>query len=119
MASSGSTRLRYSVDYDLPTPLEQPVDSVEWLSTLNFFVATWGIFLHTISYLMWNFGVLKNAVAWITIAVIGWVPMVTGQSLVLYSRLHLIVYDERILRLVLAMIISDVFIGHVPTIIVA
>ncbi|KAM6514016.1 hypothetical protein FALCPG4_015199 [Fusarium falciforme] len=85
----------------------------------SFFVATWGIFFHTISYLLWNLGVLKNAVAWVTIAVVGWVPMVTGQSLVLYSRLHLIMYDRRILRLVLAMIITNVFIGHVPTIIVA
>ncbi|KAH6953889.1 hypothetical protein BKA56DRAFT_504231 [Ilyonectria sp. MPI-CAGE-AT-0026] len=85
----------------------------------SFFFATWGIFFHTISYLMWNFSVLKNAVAWVTIAVIGWVPMVTGHSLVLYSRLHLILYDERILRLVLAMIITNVFIGHVSTIIVA
>ncbi|KAH6953664.1 hypothetical protein BKA56DRAFT_638327 [Ilyonectria sp. MPI-CAGE-AT-0026] len=85
----------------------------------SFFAATWGIFFHRISYLMWTFGILNNAVAWVTIAVIGWVPMVTGQSLVLYSRLHLIAYDERILRLVLAMIIANVFIGHVPTIIVA
>lgn len=85
----------------------------------SFFFATWGIFFHTISYLMWNFGVLKNAVAWVTIAVIGWVPMVTGHSLVLYSRLHLILYDEKILRLVLAIIITNDFIGHVTTIIVA
>ncbi|KAL6406177.1 hypothetical protein AUP68_10741 [Ilyonectria robusta] len=35
----------------------------------SFFFATWGIFFHTISYLMWNFSVLKNAVAWVTIAV--------------------------------------------------
>jgi hypothetical protein len=85
----------------------------------SFFFATWGIFFHTISYLMWNFGVLKNAAAWVTIAVIGGVPMVTGHSLVLYSRLHLILYNKRILRLVLAMIITNVFIGHISTIIVA
>ncbi|KAH8650215.1 hypothetical protein BGZ61DRAFT_469457 [Ilyonectria robusta] len=85
----------------------------------SFFFATWGIFFHTISYLIWNFGVLKNAVAWVTIAVIGWVLMVTSHSLVLYSRLHLILYDERILRLVLAIIITNVFIGYVSTIIVA
>lgn len=34
-ASGGSTILRYSVDYDLPTTLEHPVDWVELLSTLN------------------------------------------------------------------------------------
>ena len=42
--------------------------------------------------------------------------MVTGQSFVLYSRLHLVVRKKRTLHLVLAMIIIDAFILHTPTI---
>ena len=37
----------------------------------------------------------------------GWTCMVTGQSLVLFSRLHLIVLNTRKLRWILAMIIVD------------
>ncbi|KAG8527839.1 uncharacterized protein KY384_006755 [Bacidia gigantensis] len=37
----------------------------------------------------------------------GWWGMVTGQSLVLYSRLHIVVRDQRVLRGVLIMIITD------------
>lgn len=44
---------------------------------------------------------------------LGWIPMVTGQSLVLYSRLHLLYIDAWILRLVLSMIIVDGITFHV------
>jgi hypothetical protein len=35
---------------------------------------------------------------------VGWMLLISGQSMVLYSRLHLVVYDTRILRAVLWMI---------------
>ncbi|OAQ57278.2 hypothetical protein VFPPC_12636 [Pochonia chlamydosporia 170] len=43
--------------------------------------------------------------------------MVTGQSLVLYSRLHLVLHNQLCLRLVLVMIITTAFILHVPSIV--
>lgn len=49
--------------------------------------------------------------------VVGWVCMVTGQSIALYSRLHLVDHDPSRLRFVLAMIITNVIISHVPVII--
>ena len=48
---------------------------------------------------------------------LGWVAMVTGQAFVLYSRLHLVVRNQRTLRIVLWMIIFDACALHVPTII--
>jgi hypothetical protein len=45
---------------------------------------------------------------------IGWYGMVTGQSVVLYSRLHLVVLDVSQVRWVLWMIIANVCILHVP-----
>jgi hypothetical protein len=76
------------------------------------------------------FGVIPDAIGlllkyfdlapiWIpvTLSTWGWATMVTGQSLVLYSRLHLILRDERILRGILAMIIIDAIILQVPQII--
>jgi len=43
--------------------------------------------------------------------------MVSGFSVVLYSRLHLVIRNPRVLQLVLAMIITDAFLFHVPTIV--
>ncbi len=43
--------------------------------------------------------------------------MVTGQAFVLYSRLHLVVRNQRTLRYVLFMIIIDACALHIPTII--
>ncbi|KGO77460.1 hypothetical protein PITC_048330 [Penicillium italicum] len=46
--------------------------------------------------------------------VLGWICMVTGQAVVLYSRLHLVVADIRHIRWVRWLIIANVFILHVP-----
>lgn len=54
----------------------------------------------------------------IVFLVLGWYPMVTGQSLVLYSRLHLLAVDARIIRAVLVMIIVDAIILHIPNTVV-
>ncbi|KAF9895325.1 hypothetical protein FE257_000229 [Aspergillus nanangensis] len=45
---------------------------------------------------------------------LGWYGMVTGQSVVLWSRLHLIVHHPRQIRWVLYMIITSFFVFHVP-----
>lgn len=80
-------------------------------------ITTWGVTLHAIGF------VLKDCVPscpWqlsTTIAEIGWVSMVSGFSVVLYSRLHLVIRNQRTLRLVLAMIITDAFLFHVPTVV--
>lgn len=46
---------------------------------------------------------------------IGFYFMVPGQSVVLYSRLHLVLYDRRILRLVLYAVILNTLLVAVPT----
>ncbi|KAK4445892.1 hypothetical protein QBC34DRAFT_383808 [Podospora aff. communis PSN243] len=51
--------------------------------------------------------------------ILGWYCMVTGQSLVLYSRLHLILHRPRVLRAVLIMIICNAIICHIPPTILA
>jgi hypothetical protein len=53
----------------------------------------------------------------VTLSTAGWTIMVTGQSLVLYSRLHLIFSDRRILHFVLGMIIFDAIVLQIPQII--
>jgi hypothetical protein len=51
----------------------------------------------------------------VTLVVISWCGMVTGQSLVLWSRLHLVVQNTKLLLGVLLMIVVDAVILHIPT----
>ncbi|KAL9571805.1 hypothetical protein ACKAV7_004129 [Fusarium commune] len=83
----------------------------------SFLAATNGIAPHTIGFLLKNLVFSDNFVLYITLISIGWVLMVTGQSLVLYSRLHLIFWNQYILKLVLAMIITNAVVLHIPIII--
>ncbi|KAF5662490.1 integral membrane protein [Fusarium heterosporum] len=76
--------------------------------------ATLGIVLHSIVVLLRYYSLGPNFVLCV-LTCIGWYGMVTGQSVVLYSRLHLIVEDKSKTRWVLYMIIINFFILHVPT----
>jgi len=80
----------------------------------SFFASTWGVFFHQLGFLFRDFEVVTNSMIYTAFIAPGWVAMVTGQSLVLYSRLHLLVHYPTILRLVLAMITTNVVICHVP-----
>lgn len=77
-------------------------------------VSSWGCALHPLSFLMLDFKIWKNAQVTGIVIGISWWAMVTGQALVLYSRLHLVVRDRRKIRWVLIMIITNVFVLHIP-----
>jgi hypothetical protein len=55
----------------------------------------------------------------VTIIIFGWVFMVTGFSLVLYSRIHLLSSNPRIPHLLLLIIIANGFIVHTPGVVTA
>ena len=78
-------------------------------------VTSWGIISHSLGVLLkWFVGSCPWEVH-TAFASFGWWGMVTGQSLVLYSRLHLVVRNQRVLRAVLVMIIFDFCLLQVPT----
>ncbi|KAK8043982.1 hypothetical protein PG993_004006 [Apiospora rasikravindrae] len=54
----------------------------------------------------------RTLLAGSVVSCLGWVPMVTGQSFVLYSRLHLLNVPPQTLKLVLFMIIFDGIVLH-------
>ncbi|RYP19690.1 hypothetical protein DL765_003205 [Monosporascus sp. GIB2] len=83
----------------------------------SFVVATWGIVLWCLGYLIKDFKLASGTVLYSVFIASGWCAMVTGQSLVLYSRLHLVLLNRLYLRLVLAMIIFDAVVLHIPTIV--
>jgi hypothetical protein len=76
--------------------------------------ASWGIPIHAIGFLLKFFRLCRNDTANVTIITVGWVAMVTGQSVVLYSRLHLILRNGNKIRWVLVLIIVDFFLFHIP-----
>ncbi|KAF7596838.1 hypothetical protein BBP40_012438 [Aspergillus hancockii] len=76
-------------------------------------VASISIVPFALGYFLLIFDIFPNYFS-VAIEVVGWWGMVTGQSMVLWSRLHLVVHSRRILRWTLAMIIVDAIIFHVP-----
>lgn len=81
----------------------------------SFVVATWGIAVYSVGFLTKDLSFIRNGFVYGTFIVVGWTCMVTGQSMVLFSRMHLLVRDKRILRTTLVCIVINAIIGHVPT----
>jgi hypothetical protein len=83
----------------------------------SIFITIIGVILQTTGYILTKF---ENHVAVTFVLIIsklGWVLNVTGFSIVLWSRLHLVVNDSRILSGVLVMILLDGIIFHTITIV--
>lgn len=78
-------------------------------------ITSWGIIGHSLGVILKWFVSKCPWEVHTSFSSFGWWAMVTGQSLVLYSRLHLVVRDERILRAVLIMIIVNFCLFQVPT----
>ncbi|CAG9945000.1 unnamed protein product [Clonostachys rosea f. rosea IK726] len=82
-----------------------------------FMVATYGILIYAIGFVIKAFIPQGTTYIYCSFIAVGWVAMVSGQSLVLWSRLHLIVRDKFRLKAVLWMIIVNAVILHIPTIV--
>lgn len=76
-------------------------------------VSTSGILVHSIAVLLRFFALAPNLLMCV-FTVLGWWAMVTGQAVVLYSRLGLVVSEAWKTRLVGFMIILNFFILHIP-----
>ena len=79
-----------------------------------------GIIPYALGFLLKFMNLAPGNLKWLAIffLTIGWYPMITGQALVLWSRLHLIVHGERgdkIIKYTMWMIIVDAICLHIPT----
>jgi hypothetical protein len=74
-----------------------------------------GIIPYDLGLMLNFFDVIRNKMVTIIFIDSGWHLMVTGQSVVMYSRLHLLATDTKVIKYVLAMIIANWFISNVPT----
>ncbi|KAM0244915.1 hypothetical protein ACHAP5_005821 [Fusarium lateritium] len=73
--------------------------------------ASFGILPYCLGWLVVYFDLTRDFIGMI-IETIGWVLVISGQSVVLYSRLHLIITDIKLLRGVLIMIIINGLVWH-------
>jgi hypothetical protein len=83
-------------------------------------ISSIGIIPYALGFLFKYFEITTGGAKWLAVFLltIGWYPMVTGQSVVLWSRLHLIVSGEegrKILKWTKWMIIIDAIVLHIPT----
>ena len=83
-------------------------------------ISSAGIIPYALGFLLKFMKITTGDLQWlaVTLLTIGWYPMVTGQALVLWSRLHLILQGERghkIMRYTKWMIIIDAIVLHIPT----
>ncbi|KAJ4175928.1 hypothetical protein NW767_015452 [Fusarium falciforme] len=83
----------------------------------SFVIATWGIAFNATGFLFRHLGVVAQPHVYSTLILIGWCTMITGQSVVLYSRLHIVMHNQKRLRLVLYMIITSAIWLHLPIIV--
>ncbi|KAF2794630.1 hypothetical protein K505DRAFT_23905 [Melanomma pulvis-pyrius CBS 109.77] len=82
-------------------------------------VATWGIAPHALGFIFKFFQIIRSDLVSCAIVAVGWTCMVMGQSVVLYSRLHLIIQDPRKTRWILNMIIFDAIAFGCPLVVLA
>ncbi|KAJ3547561.1 hypothetical protein NM208_g1451 [Fusarium decemcellulare] len=83
----------------------------------SFLIATWGIAFNGTGYFIKHLALSSEANLYATLILIGWCTMITGQSVVLYSRLHIVMHNQRRLRAVLTMIIVNALWLHLPVIV--
>jgi hypothetical protein len=80
----------------------------------SFTIATWGVAFNSIGYLLKHRALTTSSNLYATLILIGWCTMVSGQSVVLYSRLHLLMDNKTWLRAVLIMIITNAVCMDIP-----
>jgi hypothetical protein len=83
----------------------------------SFTIATWGIVFNATGYTLMHLAQIPQKNIYATLILIGWCSMITGQSVVLYSRLHIVMHNRKRLRAVMIMIIVNAIWLHIPIIV--
>jgi hypothetical protein len=85
----------------------------------SFNVSTCGILFFALGFLLTSIKEEKTGrdYAFVAMSSTGWVAMVSGQSMVLWSRLHLVLPNRAKLRIILRCIIVNSFCMYIPTLV--
>jgi hypothetical protein len=83
-------------------------------------LSTLGIIPYVVGLLLKLYSLIPDRLVYVAVALlaVGWQLLVTGQSVVMYSRLHLLA-GERVRKWVLGMIVVNWLISNVPTTVLA
>jgi hypothetical protein len=82
-------------------------------------IGLWGSLLNQVfGAVLWDFGIVSSVWHAMPGIYLTWAMMIQGQSVVLYSRLHLVMHNKKHLRWVLAMIIVTAFGIGLPTVVI-
>ncbi|OGM42642.1 hypothetical protein ABOM_008434 [Aspergillus bombycis] len=81
----------------------------------SLFIASSSLIPHGLGFIFFIYPLGVSPYASVTLIIVSWYCMVTGHSLILWSRLHLVVQARRLLRFLLVMILVDAVVFHVPT----
>ena len=80
-------------------------------------LCSWGVLTQPLTIILADFEVVTDLYVSIILIYLSWWIMVIPQSFVLYSRLHLVMRDDKHLRWVLYMIVFNTIAFSIPTII--
>ncbi|KAK3369744.1 hypothetical protein B0T24DRAFT_580833 [Lasiosphaeria ovina] len=81
-------------------------------------LCSWGVVLQPLCIILADFGVWTDLKAAITFIYLTWLIMVVPQSWLLYSRLHLLLHHDRVLRWIKAVLLINSVVFSVPTIVI-
>ncbi|KAK0726766.1 hypothetical protein B0T26DRAFT_763964 [Lasiosphaeria miniovina] len=81
-------------------------------------LCSWGVVLQPLCIILADFGIWTDLKAAITFIYLTWLIMVVPQSWLLYSRLHLLLHHDRVLRWIKAVLLVNSVVFSVPTIVV-
>lgn len=73
-----------------------------------------GVILESVGFMLKFFDLAPLALS-VTMFIVGWYFMVTGQALVLYSRLHRVLHNPKVLSLIRHMILTHAILFHIST----
>jgi hypothetical protein len=76
-------------------------------------VASCGLIVNSLGFILFFFVTTSPYVS-VTVILIGWYCMVTGHSIVLWSRLHLVLHRPNLLKAILYLIVTDAICLQIP-----
>ena len=115
MTISAFTAVAWAFAFELNIAIYFTFKRKRGLYFWSLILSSWGCILHGLGFLLKFFYPSTNVYLVNTIVAVGWWSMVTGQAVVLYSRLHLVLKNGRILKFILGMIIWNAITLHIPT----
>ena len=117
MAIAGLSAMSWYIVFELVTHMYYTFKRKNGVYFWSCVVSVCGILLSPLFNILKDYGVWKSESGTIIMVVFSWWIMVVPQSVVLYSRLHLVTHSKGVLRFVFWMIVMVAIFISIPTVI--